>query len=142
MRGENGDGNWEKLPGAASARRSEQRKEEQGRKEGSRGATTVRAVEIIEKHAKAGEWVKVDARTLLGTEQEVETVNPDEFCVPELPKPGDKEEFMAQVERLAEATQLTVAGSRTGTRRSWGGTMERIACGLSSLCQASWMCQS
>ncbi len=54
----------------------------------------------------------MEARDLLGTEQDVETVDPDEFCVPELPKPGDMDEFMAQVERLAEATQLKVAGSK------------------------------
>jgi hypothetical protein len=44
-------------------------------------STTVRSVEIFEGHAKAGEWVQVDARMLLGTEQEAESVDPDEFCV-------------------------------------------------------------
>ncbi len=75
-------------------------------------ATTVRAVEIIERHAKAGEWVRVDARELLGTEQEVETIDPDEFCVPEPPKPGDMDEFMTQVQKLADESKFTEPGSK------------------------------
>jgi hypothetical protein len=75
-------------------------------------APTVRAVEVIERNAKAGVWRRVDARTLLGTEQEVEAVNPDEFCVPQPPMPGDKAEFEAAVDRLAEKAELHAPGSR------------------------------
>jgi hypothetical protein len=53
----------------------------------------------------------VDARTLLGTEQEVEAVNPDEFCVPQPPMPGDKAEYEAAVDMLAEKAELHAPGS-------------------------------
>jgi hypothetical protein len=75
-------------------------------------STTVRAVEIIERHAKLGEWVQVDARTLLGTEQEVESVDPDEFCVPELPQQDDMKEYAALVEKLAEGAKLQSPGAK------------------------------
>jgi hypothetical protein len=75
-------------------------------------STTVRAVEIIERHAKAGEWVQVDARRLLGTEQEVESVDPDEFCVPELPQADDLKEFMELVGKLAEGAKLQSPGAK------------------------------
>ena len=75
-------------------------------------AATVRAVEVIERHARAGEWLKVDASKLLGTEQEVEGVDPDEYCVPELPKPTDVEEFMTVVDRLAEESKFQEPGSK------------------------------
>jgi transposase InsO family protein len=86
--------------------------QEQEAEKRAAASTTIRAVQVIEQHAKAGEWTKVDARTLLGTEQEVESVSADEFCMPELPQPKDLEEFMEVVERLAEAAQLKAAGSK------------------------------
>ncbi len=73
---------------------------------------TVRAVEVIERHAKTGEWLKVDARTLLGTEQEAEQVNADEYCVPELPKPADMLEYMAVVEKLVRESKFLEPGSK------------------------------
>jgi hypothetical protein len=79
-------------------------------------APTVRAVEVIERNAKAGEWRRTDARTLLGTEQEVEAVNPDEFCVPQPPMPGDKAEFEAAVDRLAEKLSGMRPGRGNGSR--------------------------
>jgi hypothetical protein len=75
-------------------------------------STTVRAVEIIERHAKAGEWVQVDARRLLGTEQEVESVDPDEFCAPELPQADDLKEFIKLVGKLADGAKLQSPGAK------------------------------
>ncbi len=78
-------------------------------------AMTVKAAHAIEMGHKTGVWDKVRAEEFLGTELEAESVDPDEFCMPEPRKTWDaaaQAEFQERVDALAAKSALREPGSR------------------------------
>ena len=76
---------------------------------------TVKAAYVIEQGNKNGVWNSKPSEEFLGTELEAETVDPDEFCMPEPKKTWDDvamRQFKERVVELANKSSLREPDSK------------------------------